>query len=169
MKSAANINSGKVDEALASLEEAKRAEQTINSKLARVTANLLIENRAWQKRIAHEMKAAIAEYTRKQIDSERRVLAILESVRPDIRTIDQSGGLSRLGRESIVRRGSYMGPSQTLNGDAWSGVPRRNSIKNGIVTDSRPPGERMKGITDITENDDRVDAKNAASILAGGL
>ncbi|ORY86406.1 Vps5 C terminal like-domain-containing protein, partial [Protomyces lactucae-debilis] len=123
MKSSASIASSKVDEALASLEEAKALEQSLTAKLNRVTGNLLQENRRWQTRTSTELKVAMQEYVRKQIESERRILAVFESCRPDIRSIDQSGGLSRLGREKFQRLSSQ-GPSQTAEGDAWSGVKR---------------------------------------------
>lgn len=97
MKSSASLQSSKVDEALSTLEEAKATEQQLASKLGRVTSNLLVETKVWKRRTAREMKLAIAEFARKQVESERRVLAILESVRVDVRSIDSSGGLSRLG------------------------------------------------------------------------
>lgn len=97
MKSSSNLQTGKVDEALASLEEAKALEQQLTNKLQRVTASLLQETRAWNSRTSQELRISLKEYARKQVESERRVLAILESVRPDIRAVDASGGLSRLG------------------------------------------------------------------------
>lgn len=97
LKSSSNPTADRVDEAIASLEEAKATEQQLTSKLNRVTSNLLLELQQWKIRSASEMKEAMREFVRKQVESERRVLAILESVRPDIRAIDSSGGLSRLG------------------------------------------------------------------------
>ena len=64
----------------------------------------------------------------REIESERRVLAVLEAVRPDVRAIDASGGLSRLGREAApgVKR-AVLQSSQGPKGDAWSGIERRLS------------------------------------------
>lgn len=97
LRSSSSPAPDRVDEAIASLEEAKATEQHLASKLNRVTANLLSELQNWKLRTAKEMKEAMRDFVRKQVESERRVLAILESVRPDIRAIDASGGLSRLG------------------------------------------------------------------------
>ena len=137
----------------------------------------------------------------RQIESERRTLATLESVRPDIRAIDASGGLSRLGRENhpTVRRVS-LASSQGVKGDAWSGVARsRDALSRsisgtfgagGIPEDNENghPGAEGEGpavagahggnrprsgtgsasLSSVKENedDDRVDARNAASRLA---
>lgn len=97
IRSSANIQSAKVDEAVSLLEEAKATEQQLGTKLNRVTSNLLVETRDWRARTSSEMSLAISEFARKQVDSERRILAILESVRPEVRAIDSTGGLSRLG------------------------------------------------------------------------
>ncbi|BFZ57501.1 Vacuolar protein sorting-associated protein 17 [Savitreella phatthalungensis] len=177
MKSTSSISSSKVDEALLSLEEAKALEQALAAKLARVTSNLLLENRLWKQRTSIELKAALKTYARKQIDSERRVLAVLESVRPDIRNIDASGGLSRLGRERVDRQGSYLGPSQTQDGDSWSGIKRSNSTRSAaaasVLVHQPPPiavdspgglGNLQAGVRG--QETDKVDARNAASILA---
>lgn len=99
LKSSASLHTGKVDDALASFSDAKASEQQLASKLNLVTTNLVLESRAWRARTSSEMQVAIVEFARKQVDSERRVLAILESVRPEVRSIDSSGGLSRLGYE----------------------------------------------------------------------
>ena len=113
-------------------------------------------------------------------------MATLENVRPDIRAIDASGGLSRLGREahpSTARRPN-LGSSQGPKGDAWSGVPRRSdgigrSLSGSII--SSPTGENEEeadgsgrvrsssGVGSIAEeedDEDRLDARNAASRLA---
>lgn len=97
LRSSHNIPPDRVDEAIASLEEAKASEQQLTAKLNRVTANLLLELQHWRARTSSETQQALREFVKKQVESERRVLAILESVRPDIRAIDSSGGLSRLG------------------------------------------------------------------------
>jgi hypothetical protein len=178
MKSSTSIAGPKVDEALASLEEARATEQSLKAKLSRVTGNLKQENTRWQTRTSSEVKLAMQEYVRKQIESERRILAIFESARPDIRAIDQSGGLSRLGRERFQRLSSQ-GPSQTAEGDAWSGLKRQHSNK-GAVPDvvaavrarslselgNSLVGDAAAGPPEIPEGE-RVDAKNAASLLSG--
>ena len=114
-------------------------------------------------------------------------LALLESVRPDIRAIDASGGLSRLGREAHPpARRTSLAASQGPKGDAWSGVPRRTdslsrSIPGSIiagVNEEEDIGDKDKGVKSPAgagatmpglpeeDDEDRVDARNAASRLA---
>ena len=187
LKASSSVRRDKVDEALAALEEAKATETHLAAKTQRVTACLLREKRRWFARTADELRGAIREHVLRQIDAERRALAILESVRPDIRAIDASGGLSRLGREThpAARRAS-LATSQGPKGDAWSGVQRRGaalsrsvtgsfggtpSIEEGIGEAEGSEGgldsrsRRNSGLKD-EDDDDRVDARNAASRLA---
>lgn len=194
LKSSSNVRRDKVDEAISSLDEAISQENYLRSKTQRVTANLLLEKRRWFNRTSNEFMFSLREYVLRQIEAERRTLATLESVRPDIRAIDASGGLSRLGRENhpTVRRIS-MASSQGAKGDAWSGVPRsRESLTRSLSGSLASPGmpETDENGTDGAagaglphgrprsgtgaslerikedEDDDRVDARNAASRLA---
>lgn len=186
LKGSSSVRSDKVDEAISSLEDAQAHEEYLTKKTQRVTTNLLQEKRRWFKRTTSDMLLSIREYTLREIEAERRTLSTLESIRPDIRAIDASGGLSRLGREShpAARRAS-LAASQGPKGDAWSGVPRRGdslsrSISGSFVAPIREDeGEANGGRTrnrslsasgmiglPEEEDDDRVDAKNAASRLA---
>ncbi|KAF2270313.1 vacuolar protein sorting-associated protein-like protein vps17 [Lojkania enalia] len=190
LKASSNVKRDKVDEAIAALDEARSHETYLLQKSQRVTANLLQEQRKWFTRTAAEMRAAIREYVVRQIEAERRTLATLEQVRPDIRAIDGSGGLSRLGREAHpAQRRASLASSQGPKGDAWSGVPRRpgdglnRSVSGSFagvpgvreeeeeeeVEDEGGDGRKRAssksaGVTE--EDEDRVDAKNAASRLA---
>ncbi|KAI1377515.1 vacuolar protein sorting-associated protein Vps17 [Hypoxylon crocopeplum] len=177
----------KVDEAIAALDEARNAELELMQKTSRVTQNLVQERRKWFARTAADLRLSIREFVTREIEAERRSLALLESVRPDIRAIDASGGLSRLGREAhpTVRRAS-VAASQGPKGDAWSGVPRRtdrsmsgsfmsNVAEEDDADSGQRPGSRSlsgsgvtTGLPGLTEEDDedRVDARNAASRLA---
>ncbi|KAM7218141.1 putative vacuolar protein sorting-associated protein 17 [Rhypophila decipiens] len=190
LKSSSNVRREKVDEAIAALDEARHNEGALFQRTTRVTRNLVHERRKWFARTAADLRLSIREYVLREIEAERRTLALLESVRPDIRSIDQSGGLSRLGREShpTIRRSS-MAASQGPKGDAWSGVPRRSetlgrSISGtfmgglaedveGEANDGNPDGRARShsggvGLPGLAEEDDedRVDARNAASRLA---
>ncbi|KAI9852591.1 MAG: Vacuolar protein sorting-associated protein 17 [Thelocarpon superellum] len=198
LKAATSVKRDKVDEALNALDEARSTESYLTQKTQRVTANLVQERRRWFTRTAADMRQSIREYVLRQIEAERRTLATLEMVRPDIRAIDSSGGLSRLGREShpAARRAS-LAASQGPKGDAWSGVPRRpdglnRSISGSMVStvgeadedddaaEGEPerggaraarsvavasPGGALEGLKE-EDDDDRIDAKNAASRLA---
>ncbi|KAI3331559.1 vacuolar protein sorting-associated protein Vps17 [Xylariaceae sp. AK1471] len=187
LKASSSVRREKVDEAIAALDEARNTEHELYQKTTQITQNLVNERRKWFARTSADLRSSIREFVTREIEAERRTLALLESVRPDIRAIDASGGLSRLGREThpAVRRAS-MAASQGPKGDAWSGVPRRtDSLSRNI------PGSTMAGVNeedDVEENgqgakpsasasttmpglpeeddEDRVDARNAASRLA---
>ncbi|KAJ2893522.1 Vacuolar protein sorting-associated protein 17 [Zalerion maritima] len=202
LRASSNVRREKVDEAIASLDEAVHHERYLENKTTRVTKNLVHERRKWFARTAADLRLSIREYVLREIEAERRMLALLETVRPDVRSIDASGGLSRLGREShpTVRRSS-LAASQGPKGDSWSGVPRRTdvltrSISGSFVAnpgaaggaagdkDVTGDGEEEQGdaatgsgsraavagasaLSGVDEDDeDRVDAKNAASRLA---
>lgn len=190
LKASTSVRRDKVDEAIAALDEARNHEGYLGHKAHRVTTNLLDERRAWFARTAAELRASVREYAVREIEAERRVLATLEAIRPDVRAIDASGGLSRLGREPAPagRRPTTVVSSQGPKGDAWSGVQRRpdglnRSISNGFASVAPVAGAggeddmgggrhraasgaagSLKGV--VEDDDDRVDAKNAASRLA---
>ena len=194
LKASKSVKRDKVDEAIGSLDEARSHETYLAQKTQRVTTNLLQERRRWFACTAADLRSSMREYVLRQIESERRTLAMLESVRPDIRAIDGTGGLSRLGREAhpAARRAS-LAASQGPRGDAWSGVPRRpDGLKRSISSsltgvpesdEDEGPGEvggraragsRVSssggiGATEglrAADDQDRIDAKNAASRLA---
>lgn len=192
LKSSSNVRRDKVDEAISALDEAVSQENYLRAKTQRVTANLLLEKRRWFERTTNEFLFSLREYVLRQIEAERRTLATLESVRPDVRAIDATGGLSRLGRENhpVVRRVS-LASSQGAKGDAWSGVPRSRDAMTRSLSGSFGPGSipeveengtaaadtgangRPRSGTAASldrvkedEDDDRVDARNAASRLA---
>ncbi|KAI1822806.1 hypothetical protein F4861DRAFT_513168 [Xylaria intraflava] len=187
LKASSNVRREKVDEAISALDDARSTEHELYQKTTRVTQNLVNERRKWFARTSADLRGSVREFVLREIEAERRTLALLESVRPDIRAIDASGGLSRLGREShpTVRRTS-LAASQGPKGDAWSGVPRRTDTPNRSVsgsimsgaTDEDDIGENGQGakspanagtaMPGLPEEDDedRVDARNAASRLA---
>ena len=186
IRASSSVKRDKVDEAIAALEEAKRTEEELGRKVAAVTRNLQLETRGWFERTGRDLRTAMREYVIRQIEAERRTLATLEAVRPDIRAIDASGGLSRLGREAHPKtRRSSLASSQGPKGDAWSGVSRRpdgvrRSESGGVpglpVTEEEQEEEVLharkragsQSHHKLLEDDDedRVDARNAASRLA---
>lgn len=186
LKVSSSVRTDKVDEAINALDEAQSHEDFLTKRTQRVTSNLLLEKQRWFERTSSDLLASLREYTLRQIESERRTLATLESVRPDIRAIDASGGLSRLGRESHpAARRSNLGSSQGPKGDAWSGIPRRSdslgrSMSGSFVAPPLDDDEETNGsgsakgrlrsasgVSSIAEDDeDRLDARNAASRLA---
>lgn len=186
LKTSSSVRREKVDEAISSLDEARTVETRLYQKTTHVTDNLVREQRKWFARTAADLRLSIREFTLREIEAERRVLAMLESVRPDIRSIDASGGLSRLGREAHppVRR-TGMASSQGPKGDAWSGIPRRSDpavrslsgslagvaaavAVSGADEEAGAEGGGVgAGVLGGDEDDDnRLDARNAASRLA---
>ena len=192
LKSSSSVRRDKVDEAIAALEEARGQENFLSNKAARVTHHLVFEQRAWFSRTSSELRASIRELVLREIDAERRALATLETVRPDVRAVDASGGLSRLGREATPAARRQAGQSsQGPKGDAWSGVSRRadglnRSISGSFVGPVQGQGDdaegdakegedgqgasRKRAVSGADEGQDddtdRVDARNAASRLA---
>ncbi|KAI2626185.1 vacuolar protein sorting-associated protein Vps17 [Xylaria nigripes] len=187
LKASSNVRREKVDEALDALKIARNTENDLFQKTTRVTQNLVNERRKWFARTSADLRGSIREFVLREIEAERRTLALLESVRPDIRAIDASGGLSRLGRESHpAARRTSLAVSQGPKGDAWSGVPRRtDNLSRGLpssimagVNEEEDMGENGQGIKSPTnasstmpglpeeDDEDRVDARNAASRLA---
>ncbi|KAI0111865.1 vacuolar protein sorting-associated protein Vps17 [Daldinia grandis] len=188
LRASNTVRREKVDEAITALDEARNVELELAQKTTRVTQTLVQERRKWFARTTADLRLSIREFVTREIEAERRTLALLESVRPDIRAIDASGGLSRLGREAhpTIRRAS-VAASQGPKGDSWSGVPRRTdnrsmsgSFMSNVAEDDdgenaqRPGSRALSGTTinpslaGLTEEDDedRVDARNAASRLA---
>lgn len=183
LKASSNVRREKVDEAITALDDARQGEAYLYQKTQRVTQNLVHERRKWFARTTADLRASIREFVCKEIEAERRTLALLENVRPDVRAIDASGGLSRLGREAHppVRR-TTLASSQGPKGDAWSGVPRRTvdttgrSMSGSFMSNVGDEGEGEEegarspagGLPGLGEEDDedRVDARNAASRLA---
>jgi len=199
LKASSSVKRDKVDEAISSLEEARAQELYLRDKTASVTSNLVHERRKWFARTTADMRNAIRDYVVRSIEIERRTLATLEQVRPDVRNIDASGGLSRLGREAhpVVRRAN-LSSSQGPKGDAWSGVARRPDGLNRSISGSfagsptvAEAGDEEEGegaesgaqqgeeggrkratsgassLARLNEDDeDRIDARNAASRLA---
>ncbi|RDA85311.1 hypothetical protein CP532_5906 [Ophiocordyceps camponoti-leonardi (nom. inval.)] len=190
LKGGSSVRRDKVDEAIAALDEARQTETALFAKTTRVTHNLVLERRKWFARTATDLRLAVRDYVIRQIEAERRTLAVLETVRPDIRSIDASGGLSRLGRESNPRaaiRRATLAASQGPKGDAWSGVPRRSDASSRAVSASfmskvgEEGGEAEGQSSDAAlvasglllspgvsneDDEDRIDARNAASRLA---
>ncbi|ETS82760.1 hypothetical protein PFICI_04636 [Pestalotiopsis fici W106-1] len=182
LKASSNVRRDKVDEAITALDDARNSELELMRKTQRVSQNLVQERRRWFARTAADLRMSIREYVIREIDAERRTLALLESVRPDVRAIDASGGLSRLGREAHpVARRTNLAASQGPKGDAWSGVPRRSenlnrsmsgSLMGGLPEEEAAEADKAAaaggGLSGLAEEDDedRVDARNAASRLA---
>ena len=176
LKASSSVKRDKVDEAISALDEARSHESYLQQKTQRVTSNLLVEKRKWFARTAADLRTSIREYVLREIEAERRTLATLEQVRPDVRSVDASGGLSRLGREAhpIARRSS-LASSQGPKGDAWSGVPRpagglNRSISGSVVGAPGVPGAVPEEGGEAEEGgDDSIKGRNRAESQSSSL
>ncbi|KAM4056653.1 PX domain-containing protein [Hirsutella rhossiliensis] len=170
LKASSSVRREKVDEAIAALDDARQSEMNLHNKTARVTKNLVLERRKWFTRTAADLRLSIRDFVLREIEAERRTLAVLEAVRPDIRSIDASGGLSRLGREAhpATRRAS-LAASQGPRGDAWSGVPRRSDASSRSVSGSLIMGKVAEEGGEGGGDEDQDSAQGAAGAGAGGL
>lgn len=187
LKASSSVRREKVDEAIAALDEARTNETYLYNKTTNVTRNLVQERRKWFARTSADLRMSIREFVLREIEAERRTLALLESVRPDVRAIDASGGLSRLGREAYpTARRTNVAASQGPKGDSWSGVPRRSDATSRTMSGSfmgkAPEEDDAEGAAEESspgrlgssgrlgpkdeDDDDRIDARNAASRLA---
>jgi hypothetical protein len=172
VKGSTKINPLKVDEAIHALEEATHAEEQLTNKVRRVSENMLIEKNVLMQRIEHDLKGYISEYVLRIIDSERRALSTWESIRMDVRAVDASGGLSRLGREATpASKRSTLAQSQGAKGDSWSGDRQRRATDyNDAIfkRDKQIPEEVPDSDVEIGQAQETVvDARNAANLLAG--
>lgn len=181
VKGSTNLSPTKVDEALTALDEATQHEEKLTHKVRRVTDNMLLEKNTLMAHFEQDLKNSIDEYVLRMIESERRALGTWESVRLDVRAVDASGGLSRLGRDSLpTHRRAALANSQQTGGDTWSGDRRdrapdfniannnSSSRNDGNVNENEEGGEDDDD-NELAEDDSEtiVDARNAASLLAG--
>lgn len=160
LKSSTNVRREKVDDAISSLNEAVSQENYLRTKTQRVTTNLLEEKRRWFDSTSKHLISSIREYVIREIEAERRMLSTLEAVRPDIRAIDATGGLSRLGREhNPAARRASLASSQSVKGDAWSGVPRvrdalNRNLGGSFTTNSPSSKPKTPTIAEADEGED---------------
>lgn len=164
VKGSTNISPLKVDEAINALEDATHIEEQLTNKVRRVSENMLLEKTIVLQNIEKDIRQFVAEYAIREIEVERRALSSWESIRADIRAVDANGGLSRLGRESTpANRRAAISQSQSKVGDSWSGDRVRRA--GDIHSISSQSNVKEDPIGDDSET--AVDARNAASLLAG--
>ncbi|SCU93474.1 LAMI_0E14488g1_1 [Lachancea mirantina] len=161
-----DVNPLKVDEAIRALKTATTAEHELTLKLQRTTANMLFEKQRWLEWYSHALTAAIREYTLRKIEYERKKLTLLERIKSDVRSADLKGGLSRLGRGASTS--STTGPSQTPQGDSWTGNSRYRHFQPGVLqTEFDNSLQEEQDSTHPTDPEEQraLDARNAAALL----
>lgn len=155
MKISGQYNPHKVEEAITLYEDATRAETRLSNRLKRISDALCIGKGKLTKNIEEDISSAVRDATQRVIECERRTLVVWENIRGDVRAADGvRGGLSRLGRKRVgANAGSVR--SQGPGGDSWSGDRKARADQDEIEDDDDEP------------QDNRVDAKLAASLLGG--
>ena len=159
IKSKSALDPIKVDEAIRSLEYATKTEESLNLQIKRISGEMLYEKKEVVNHIDQKFQKMFKTYTLNRVDQHRKILKHLEHIRLDIRIIDEKGGLSRLNRDNLSNLKHNLTQSQSNNGDSWSSRTFR-SLKN----DREAQKEASKD-QEISNDDNVVDAKRAASIL----
>ncbi|SCU95001.1 LAME_0F10286g1_1 [Lachancea meyersii CBS 8951] len=158
----------KVDDAIRALKAATTIEHELTLKLRRVTANMLLQKIEWLEWYDRCLISSIKEYTMRKIEYERKKLSLLERIRSDVRAADESGGLSRLGRDANTGRSASVvtKPSQTAQGDSWTS-DRRSHAFEPCVLKTEFDASLDSGGEKIPAGEDRyaLDARSAAHLL----
>lgn len=164
IKSKSSLDPMKVDEAIRSLEYATKAEESLNLQVKRISGEMNFERDEVIDCTEKKFKKMLKTFTLNKVDHHRRILKHLETIRLDIRSVDEKGGLSRLNRDNLTSLKHNLVQSQSANGDAWSSRTFR-SLKKQEEDEENDTDEGKN--TNLVNDDDRnrVDAKNAASIL----
>ncbi|GMM36720.1 retromer subunit [Saccharomycopsis crataegensis] len=160
----------KIDQIIRELEESKKVEDVLRAKVDRVSSNMLIEKQQVVKHQDQQFKSILRNYTRKIIDHERKLLSNFEKIRLDVRSVDENGGLSRLGRENYPKMASNVRNSQRFDGDDWSGDRKHKRNHSSISKDDATKEVTGKvGVAvskkSIEQVEETFDARSAATLL----
>ncbi|CCE78420.1 Piso0_001043 [Millerozyma farinosa CBS 7064] len=153
IKSKASLDPLKVDEAIRALEYASKTEESLKMQVKRISGEMLYEREEVLQHVDSKFKKVMKRFTLNKVEHHRKILKHLESIRLDVRIIDEKGGLSRLNRDNLSNLKHNLSQSQSSNGDSWSSRTFRS-------LSSKREDKNPKEIE--TYN---VDAKNAASLL----
>ncbi|CEP60296.1 retromer subunit VPS17 LALA0_S01e07470g [Lachancea lanzarotensis] len=158
----------KVDDAIRALKTATTAEHELTLKLRRITMNMLLQKQEWLEWFNTFLINCIKEYTMRKIEYERKKLSLLERIRSDVRAVDESGGLSRLGRGTRTGRdaSAVIKPSQTSQGDSWTSDPRSHAFEPSVLkTEFDASIDTEPEDVSVAEDRYALDAKSAAHLL----
>lgn len=146
----------KVDDALRSLDYATKAEESLNMQVKRISGEMIFEKREVEAFVELKLQRTLKQFTLGRVEQHRRFLKSLESIRLDIRIIDQNGGLSRLNRDNLTQMKHNLPQSQAASGDSWTSRTFRS-----LATETKDKESRFQH----QEETEVVDAKQAASVL----
>lgn len=157
IKSKSSLDPIKVDEAIRSLEHANKVEDSLQLQVKRISGEMLVERKEMINYTDLKLHKLLKNLSLTKIEHHRKILKHLETIRLDIRIIDERGGLSRLNRENLTDLKHNLTQSQTNNGDAWSSRTFR-SLKEKVA-------KQENTIDDNDSGNLEIDAKNAANLL----
>lgn len=158
IKSKSSLDPIKVDEALRSLEYATKVYESLNLQVKRISGEMLFERKEVLEYTEKKFQRLMKSYTLHKVDHHRKILKNLESIRLDVRSVDEKGGLSRLNRDNLSNLKHNLTQSQSAQGDSWSSRTFRSLEKEDEENEHRKQDESVL-------QTDTVDPKNAASLL----
>lgn len=156
IKNKVSLDPIKVDEALRSLEYATKAEESLNMQVKRISGEMMFERKEVVDHIEKKFQKMLKQFTLSRVEQHRKLLKHLESIRLDVRIIDQKGGLSRLNRDNLSQMQHNLILSQAATGDSWTSRTFRS------LNEVQAEKENKLRKTEETET---VDATQAASLL----
>ncbi|KAI5966323.1 VPS17 [Candida pseudojiufengensis] len=158
IKNKVSLDPIKVDEALRSLEYAAKVQESLNLQVKRISGEMLYEKDEVAQFTEVKFKNLLKSYVLHKIDHHRKILKNFETIRLDIRCVDEKGGLSRLNRDNLANLKHNLSQSQSNQGDTWSSRTFRSLEKEEA---SRQHKKESNGPLKPPV----VDAKNAATLL----
>lgn len=158
IKCKSSLDPIKVDEALRSLEYATKVQESLSLQVKRISGEMLFERKEVLEYTEKKFQRLMKSYTLHKVDHHRKILKSLESIRLDVRSVDEKGGLSRLNRDNLSNLKHNLTQSQSSQGDSWSSRTFRSLEKEEEENENRKQDESIL-------QTDTVDPKNAASLL----
>lgn len=149
IKNKSSLDPIKVDEAIRSLEYATKVEESLKLQVKRISGEMMFEQKELVEHTEHKLQKLMKDYALHKVEHHRKNLKHLETIRLDVRIVDDKGGLSRLNRDNLDSFKHNLHPSQSTQGDSWSARTFRSKKE-------QPPAPLKEEV---------VDAKHAASIL----
>lgn len=101
-----DVDKLKLHDSIHDLQVSVKHEGELTHRLERVTENMELSLTRWCNWYEEWVKQCVKNYTLRQLEYQRRKLAVLERTRHTLRTLGQDGGLSRLGREHLEKHAS---------------------------------------------------------------
>lgn len=161
IKSKSSLDPIKVNDAFRSLEYATKAQESLSLQVKRISGEMLYERKEFIEFTEKKFQKMLKKFALTKVDHHRKMLKHLETIRLDIRIIDQKGGLSRLNRDNLTSLKYNLAQSQSADGDAWTSRTFRSLQK----PEEEQPAEEEADVSKDDGDAGAVDAKNAAHLL----